>query len=80
MREENISEPNLLASFADLCHPCLGPAQTSALLPSYEHSHVGTSHHGSAGGAAEGLWLHGDPLCGEETRVWRRRSVPLCVI
>lgn len=62
---------NLLASLADLCHPRLGSEQTSALLPSHEHGHVGTSPHSSAGGAAERLWLHGDPLRGEETGVWR---------
>lgn len=77
--KECSSELNLLASFADLCHPCLGPAQTSAVLPGYEHGHVGTSHHSSAGGAAERLWLHRDPLCGEETSVWRWRSVLLHV-
>lgn len=64
-------ELTLSASLADLCDPCLGSEQTSALLPSNEHSHVGASHHSTACGAAERLWLHRDPLRGEETSVWR---------
>lgn len=60
-----------LACPADLRDPRVGPEQTPAILPSHEHSHVGASHHSKARGAAEGIWLHRDPLCGEETRVWR---------
>ena len=61
--------------FTDLCHPGLGPQQTPAVLPGDEHRHVGAPHHRAAGGPAQGLRLHRDPLCGQEAGLWRPRWV-----
>lgn len=52
----------------------MGPAETVLLLPSNEHSHVGTSHHVDSSSITEELGLSGDTLHLQDTYVWRHRN------